>query len=72
MPCAELDKLRSDVRQLQTRMKELRAKSASSRSKDRRDDPRHADGSSLDLLKRRIARASAQIESHVAKHGCHH
>ena len=69
MACEELHKLRDNVRQLQARMKELRTKSTSTHN--RRDDRRHAHGSSLEYLKRRIARAAAEIEHHVATHGCH-
>jgi len=69
MPCEELEKLRTTVRALNAQMKESRKKTGAS-SGDRRDGPRHVHGSSHEFLKRKIARAAAAIEHHVAKHRC--
>jgi hypothetical protein len=71
MRCEELEKLRANVRQLQAKAKDSHRKSAAARQGDRRDDPRHVHGSTVEVLKRRIARASAAIEEHVVNHGCH-
>ncbi|WP_041855644.1 hypothetical protein [Candidatus Korobacter versatilis] len=70
MPCEELEKLRTNIRKLQAQMKEIRQTSRSAATGDRRDTTRHHHVDSADHLKRRIARAAAVIEHHVAKHGC--
>ncbi len=69
MPCSELERLREQIRSLNTQMKEARGKAASSH--DRREDTRHKHGAnSMELLKRRADRAKAAIEQHIATHHC--
>ena len=68
MQCVELEKLRGNVRLLQAKRKDLHLKSLP--LNDRRSYVRLPLGSSLEFLKRRIARASADIEQHLASHCC--
>ena len=71
MPCDELEKLRATLRLLQGQLKESSKKSAAAEAGDRREELRHLHGShSVNFLKRRVERATAAIEQHVAKHGC--
>jgi hypothetical protein len=71
MHCEELEKLRANIRQLQGKAKDTHRKTSAARDGDRRDDARHVHGSTVEFLKRRIAKASTAIEHHVAAHGCH-
>ncbi len=70
MSCDELEKLRANIRQLQSQMKSLRQTNAAAASGDRREAARHHHVDSSELLKRRIARATVAIEHHVAAHRC--
>ena len=70
MSCEELEKLRAAIRQLQTKMKEVRRTHVAAAAGDRRESARHHLVDSSELLKRRIARLTTAIEHHVAAHGC--
>jgi hypothetical protein len=67
MECAELKKLREQVRDIRKEMAERREHArerAAKHPQSSRDDGYQA------LLERKVARAVAEIEQHVARHQC--
>ncbi len=67
MECAELKKLREQVRDIR---KEMTARVEHARDRAAENPlPTRNDGYQA-LLERKVARAVAEIEQHVAQHGC--
>lgn len=67
MECAELKKLRQQVRDIRQEMSARREHARSRAEKD--PGTGRADGYQA-LLERKVARAVAEIEQHVARHRC--
>jgi hypothetical protein len=67
MECAELKKLREQVREIRKEMAERRERARARAAKNPR--PSRDDGYQA-LLERKAARAVAEIEQHVARHQC--
>ena len=67
MECAELKKLREQVREIRKEMAERREHARARATKN--PQPSRDDGYQA-LLERKAARGAAQIEQHVARHRC--
>jgi hypothetical protein len=67
MECAELLKLREQVRQIRQEMAARRERARDRAAKD--PQPARSDGYQA-LLERKAARAVTEIEQHVARHQC--
>ena len=67
MECAELEKLRGQVREIQ---KEMAARRERARSMAEQNPLAFGKDDYRGLLERRLERAAADIEQHVARHKC--
>ena len=68
MPCTELDRLRQQIADLQSRLKEKQrlARQWAERNVGARGSRRDWE----EFLARKIARKASEIEQHVREHGC--
>ena len=67
MQCAQMDTLREQVREIR---KELAGRRERARSKAAKDTHTARPDGYQALLERKLARAVAEIEQHVARHKC--
>jgi hypothetical protein len=68
MECSELVRLRSEAQQLRKDLDDRRARARDRKVHDRPGRPNAADYEGF--LQRRIQRATAAIQQHVAQHSC--
>lgn len=68
MACPELERLREDASQVKRQLAEARAE-ANERPQDRRSGVR-AESDMRAYLQRRLAKAAAEVERHLAEHHC--
>lgn len=68
MACQELERLRADASRVKKQLAEARA-GANERAHDRRSGVR-AKSDMRAYLQRRLAKAAAEVERHLAEHHC--